>query len=141
MASENRVGPLQFETFPWVNTQAATTIAKGELFSLGGGRSAFAIEAMGTNTQARSTTFPGGNKAAACISSELAVIDKGTAAGDTFAAGAAVFYDPAVDANGLISAANATTSTFIVGLVETAATTSATTVSVATFHGGTPDTN
>jgi len=137
MASENRVGPAQFETLPFTNTLAATTRPKGTLFALSGNRVGFNLEAIGTAGADRSTTFPGGPGGAVCISSEDCVLDKNTAAGNSFALHDPVFFDAVVAANGVVDEGQATTSTNEIALALEAVTTGGATVRVASFRGAT----
>lgn len=134
MASENRVGPGNFQTKTHTNTQAATTIAKGEIFTLGENMPVFAVEAIGTTLAAISPTFPGGGKAAICIESELCVMDKNTAAGNTFAVNDTVYFDSVIDGDAVIDAGQATTNARQIGIAEGAATTSDATVLVSGFR-------
>ena len=137
--SENRVGSEQFDTKTFTNTQTTTAIAKGEVFAINASLNlmAFSLEEIGTAGQARDVQdFPGGNKAAVCIGSELAVIDKLITS--PIAINANVYFDNAVDPNGVIGVAEATTSSVNIGIAEEAATTSDTTVLVSNFNSNGP---
>lgn len=138
MASENRVGPGNFQTKTHTNTQAATSIAKGEILSLGENQPVFAIEAIGTNLATRVPATPGANRGAICFKSELAVLDKNTAAGNTFAINDTIYFDSVIDADGVIDAGQATTNARQVGICETAATTTDATVLVSGFNSQGP---
>ncbi len=136
--SENRVGSEQFDTKTYTNAQTTTAYAKGEIFAINAALNlmAFAIEEIGTAGQARATNFPGGNKAAVCIGSELVVLDKLITS--PIAINANVYFDNAVDPNGVIGVAEATTSSVNIGIAEEAATTSDTTVLVSNFDSNGP---
>lgn len=134
MASENRVGSKEFDTKTFTQTATNVTLTKGEIFGLDASENimAFALEAIGTAGASRSPSFPGGNTGAVCIASELCVLDKNT--GSPVAINEKVFYDNAVDANGVIGTAETTTSGAVtIGITEEAATTSDATVLVSLY--------
>lgn len=124
MATELR--SVAFASTPYTNT-TSTAIAKGTIKAFGKG-CGFNLEAIGATTQAKTPTYPGGASGVYVLSAEMVLADKKTASGHTFAAGGEVYYDAAVGAAVVIPSGKATTSSYRVGKVHAAATTSAATV-------------
>jgi len=134
MASELRSD--RYIDYPTSNTSTSAAISKGDYVAVGVGVG-IALTDAGTAGSSASTTYPQGPRLVLALAADKALLDKSTASGDAFDAGADLFWDSGVSTTGLVAAANATTSARKVGRALEAATTSDTQV-LGIFFGHNP---